>query len=165
MLSYQKLGPGHCHHTRLDTYQSSVCWVHPDCRLEPARRWASAARPRTRWCLRTTATAPYRWLLASKWLTGSTLSNSGMRCESRALVKTQLSDKFPCCPSGLLVQSVVVIFFRLTLESQYLLFDSTDLSSFAPMLRLAFLFWRVNILKFVTLQLDACILIGKLIRR
>lgn len=85
---------------------------------------------------------------------------------AKALVKTQVPGRFPCSPATILLfRCVVRDFFRLT-ESQYPVYDSIDLLSLVPMLRFDCLQIAFdNMLKFVKLQLGACILIGKLIRR
>lgn len=76
-----------------------------------------------------------------------------------ARVKTQLSDRFPDSTGSSRYQSVLSIFFRLIADSSERLL--------VPMILLAVLHkMRLDsMLKFVLVQLDACILIGKLIRR
>lgn len=83
-----------------------------------------------------------------------------MERESVARVKTQLSDRFPDSTVGSSrYQSVLSIFFRLIADSSERVL--------VPMMLLALLHkMRLDtMLKFVLVQLDACISIGKLIRR
>lgn len=85
---------------------------------------------------------------------------SGVERASLARVKTQVSDSFPDKTVGSSrYQSVLSIFFRLIAVSAERVL--------VPMCRLAVLqIMRLDsILKIVLVQLDACILIGKLIRR